>query len=193
MLQGFCIESYEIVRVILHSSSLYMLIFHGHRSPPDQTPRLTNSPHMASCIETCSLGYPGVYTYSLSVAIDSGRGWQSTPHYFFPCSTMIQTVHPPLKSLQVHHQLVSSRCPVLDGAPEMDWGRYRSPWIGRLEPFPSVLRWPTGLCFSGVHVRNQIHPFQGVWKGGGMKGEMKGEWKKQKMKNYLCLSAITWI
>ncbi|XP_078108291.1 D-ribitol-5-phosphate cytidylyltransferase isoform X2 [Sander vitreus] len=125
------------------------------------------------------------------LTVEGGR--QSTAHYMFPCSNVIQTVHPPLNSLQVLHQRCQtggSGCPVLDRGPQRRIG-VGVCLFGLLEPFPSALRWPVGMCFSGAHVWNQIHPFHGVWEGGRMEGEMKGEWKKRKTKNYLCLSAIT--
>lgn len=57
-----------------------------------------------------------VRVYSPSVAVDSGKGWQSTPRYAFPCSPAFRTVHPPLKSLQVGSWPVSVSLDRLIGA-----------------------------------------------------------------------------
>ncbi len=60
-----------------------------------------------------------MYIYSLSAAVDRGRGLQSMLHYVFqssPSSTLIQTVHLPLNSLQVLHQSVSNGRISLSGA-----------------------------------------------------------------------------
>lgn len=136
-----------------------------------------------------------IYIYSPAVSADSGRGeaehtalhvsmFQRDPNS--PSSFKLA----PSPSSAVSNGRIWLSC-AGPGAPETDWGRCLSLWIGLLEPFPSALRWPVGMCFSGAHVWNQIHPFHGVWEGGRMEGEMKGEWKKRKTKNYLCLSAIT--
>lgn len=108
-------------------------------SLPDETVRLTDYPHIVS----------------YCVALHS-RGWQqSTPHYTFLYSTMIQTVHP-FMSLQVLHQLGSSCCPRTSSAPQMD----RSQCVG-FEPFP-LLRGPTVLCFS-VHFGRE-EEWGGRWR-----------------------------
>lgn len=135
-----------------------------------------------------------IHIYSMGVAVDSGGGQQSTAYYMFPCSTVIQTIRPPLNLLQVLHQpssngqiLLSSAGPgPRDGlgsvSASLDW------LIGAIPVCAQVAR--GAVCFSGARVRNQIHPFQGVWERGRMEEEMKGEWKKRKMKNYLCPNAI---
>ena len=150
-------------------------------STTEQTPGLTDGPHMAPRIGTCFLDHPAAYIYSSGVAVDSVRGGgRSTERCVFPCSPVIQTAHPPFNSLQVLHQPVSHGRICWTGPPETDRGSV-------LEPFPPTLRWP--VCVFPVRVsRNQIHPFQGVWEGGG--DERRAE-EGRKTKNYLCPSAIT--
>lgn len=138
-----------------------------------------------------------MYIYSLSVAVDRGRGPQSTPHYVFPSSpssTVIQTVHPPLNLLQVLHQSVSNGRISLSGAgpgPRDGLGSVSVSLDRLIGAIPVCAQVADGAAFFRCVVRNQIHPFQGVWEGVRMEGEMKGKWKKRKMKNYLCPSATT--
>lgn len=129
--------------------------------------------------------------------VDSVRRQQSILRYMFPFSTVIQTSCPPLKLLQLLHQPVSrwgggTHCPVLDQAPEADRGQHQTSWVSWLEPFPSALRWPFWDCV-----------FRCVWSepdtsfsrnfGGRKNGWRWRDWKKQKMKNHFCPSAIIQI
>lgn len=106
----------------------------------------------------------------------------------FPRRSVIQTVGPPLNSLQVLHQPPSNRSGPLGPqrrTDRADWRRSRA-----------ALRWPVGLCFPALcnvfGTRYRYGPFlresgEEERNGGGMKGERE----KRKMRNYLCPCAIT--
>lgn len=76
-----------------------------------------------------------------------------------------------------------SCCLVLEWAPEMDLGSCCPPWIGWLELFQSVLRWPVRLCFFPAHVfgtryilfREYVREEEkwGRWKASGRSGRWR--------------------